>query len=51
MVGASFVTHPLFEEVIIYDDDVKANFWRIKPNPGWAPSYDMKAVMKLKDSW
>ena len=30
------MTHPLFEEVIVYDE-AKANFWRIKSNPGRAP--------------
>ena len=30
---ARTVKHPLFEEVIIYDE-AKANFWRIKSNPG-----------------
>ena len=40
-----FVTHPHFEEVIIYDD-AKPIFGETKSNPGRTPSYDMKAVTK-----
>ena len=40
-----FVTHPYFEEVIIYDD-AKPIFGEKGPIPDEPPSYDMKAVTK-----